>query len=360
MTLRIVSAFIILVSLCPLSSHAEIYSYVDEQGKTYFTDIPPMENKNAVIHDAEKLKAASKLRKKKAAKPVQTYFPDLMQHNIEIQKATLAVVKIETPIGTGSGFFINEQGYIITNKHVVRTAKHWQSKNQKIDNNDEKVHITKEYLQQQKIEIQNFKKKLANYKERISNAVETDKAMMQQTYNYFLKRHNKQQKDHKKLMTDFLTTKVEPSHYKLKIQQSQNINIFKIILKDNTELQAKLVKLSPDFDLALLKLTTDYKTPFLNNSNDFTQGMEVYAIGSSLGFKDYVTKGVVMGIEKGNIVTDTQILPVNSGGPLITSYGDVVGINTAVLGSSDEVGSEIFGYSIPILIAEKEFSNELD
>ncbi|WP_338049755.1 S1C family serine protease [Psychromonas antarctica] len=217
----------------------------------------------------------------------------------------------------------------------------------------------KEYLQQKKLEMHQYKKKLADYKERISNASEADRATMQKTYDYYLKRYTLQEKQHDKISANYIKAKKAFSQHNRKMRQSIGATTFKIILKDSTELQANLIKLSPKFDLALLKLSGNYKTPFLKNTTQFTQGMDVYAIGSPLGFKDYVSKGIIMGQEKGHIVTDAQILPGNSGGPLVTTDGIAIGINTAVYRADGTIGSEVFGYAIPTSMIEREFAKEL-
>ncbi|MFT6984932.1 MAG: serine protease Do [Psychromonas sp.] len=361
MSQHIVSILIMVISLSIASSHAEVYSYQDEEGKWHFTDKIPSEDRNAVLLDVDNTQTTSEPINKKTGNDLQTYLTDLIQPNNDIEKATLAVVKIKTPTGSGSGFFVSEQGHIITNKHVVRitATKYWKSEQQKIKVGEQKIKEAKEYLQQKELEMQKYENELADYKKRIVLAAENDKADMQETYNYYLKRHNNQKKKQNKITADYRKAKDTFSKQKRKIRQSRTTNTFKIILKDNTELQASLVKLSPKFDLALLQLTGNYKTPFLKNSNHSTQGMDVYAIGSPLGFKDYVSKGVIMGQERGNIVTDTQILPGNSGGPLITPDGEVVGINTAVYRAGETIGSEVFGYAIPASIVEKEFASEL-
>lgn len=361
MSQRILSILIMLVSLYLVSGHAEVYSYKDEQGKWHFTDKIPSADKNAVLLDVDSAETTSAPTNKKTGKDLQAYLTDLIKPNNDIEKATLAVVKIETPTGSGSGFFVSDHGHIITNKHVVRitATKYWQTEQQKIESGELKIEEAKAYLQQKKREMEKYEKNLVDYKNRIANAAENDKSAMQQTYNYYLKRYHNQKKEQKKMAADYVKANDLFSKLKRNIRQSRVTNTFKVVLKDNTELQAHLVKLSPDFDLALLQLSGIYKTPFLKNSNHFTQGIDVYAIGSPLGFKDYVSKGVIMGEERGNIVTDTQILPGNSGGPLITSNGEVVGINTAVYRAGKTIGSEVFGYAIPTSIVEKEFASEL-
>lgn len=357
--IRLIS--ILFFSLMITNSYAEIYSYQDENGKWHFTDKVPLESKQAVQLDIENTEAITDLSQNEVGKDLQTYLTDLIKPSNDIEKATLSVVKIETPTGSGSGFFASEQGHIITNKHVVRltATKYWKSEQQKIEDRELKIEEAKEYLQQQKLEIKKYEKDLADYKKRMANSPENEKADMQKSYDYYFKKHNSRKKRLKKYTKNYLKSKDELAKYKRKIRQSRITNTFKIILKDNTELQARLVKLSPDFDLALLQLSDAYKTPFIKNSQHFIQGMDVYAIGSPLGFKDYVSKGIIMGEERGNIVTDSQILPGNSGGPLITPEGDVIGINTAVYRAGETIGSEVFGYAIPVSIAEKEFASEL-
>ncbi|WP_169719601.1 trypsin-like peptidase domain-containing protein [Psychromonas aquimarina] len=362
MAQRIVPTLLILASLYVVSSHAEIYRYQDEQGKWHFTDVTPAEDKNAEQLGFDKTETAAVSSRKKTPQDLQAYLSDSIKPNNDIEKATLAVVKIETLTGSGSGFFISEQGHIITNKHVVRitATKYWKSEQKKLESEEKKIKEAGDYLKQKKLEMRSYKKDLENYKKRMVKAHKTDKATMQETYDYYLKRYNNQKKEQSRITDNYMQAKKSLAKQKSKIRRSKASSTFKIILKDNTELQAKLIKLSSEFDLALLQLTGSYKTPYLKNAPRFTQGMDVYAIGSPLGFKDYVTKGIIMGRERGNIVTDTQILPGNSGGPLITPEGDVVGINTAVYRADGTLGSEVFGYAIPIAVVEREFADEVN
>jgi putative serine protease PepD len=119
---------------------------------------------------------------------------------------------------------------------------------------------------------------------------------------------------------------------------------------------ATLIAADSTNDLALIKITgaSNLKTVELGNSGDLRVGDDVVAIGNALDLKGgfTVTRGIVsalnrsIGAEDGNplsglIQTDAAINPGNSGGPLVNSAGQVVGINTAVDGSGQNIGFAI-------------------
>lgn len=346
------------MSLFVTAIEAEIYSYQDENGSWHFSDKAPLGNQDAKLLVVEPSETESQRFHKKVNQDLLMYLSDLVKPNNEIEKATMSVLKITTAIGSGSGFFVSNQGHIITNKHVVRQTqtKHWLAEKNK---KEEKLIELKEYLAQKQIEIKQREKNLANFKIRMRSAKKADKGTMQKTYDYYYKQYEKIKVNFNKNTDSYRKANTDFEQLKRRTTQSAGTTLFTVILKDGTELQARLLKLSTDFDLALLQLTENYKTPFLENETHFIQAMDVYAIGSPLGFKDYVTKGIIMGRERGNIVTDTQILPGNSGGPLINSDGKVVGVNTAVYSVEGTIGAEVFGYAIPILVAQREFAKEV-
>ena len=132
---------------------------------------------------------------------------------------------------------------------------------------------------------------------------------------------------------------------------------FKITLKNGTDLYAYLERVSEEYDLALLKLD-GYRTPFIKrgDSGRVFQGQTVCAIGSPMNLRDSLSKGVVSGFTEGYIQTDARIYPGNSGGPLITDKGQVVGINTLKKLTRNFEG---LGFAIPIDTAITEFGGEL-
>ncbi len=128
-----------------------------------------------------------------------------------------------------------------------------------------------------------------------------------------------------------------------------------VTLDNGTQLPAKVIGTDPRTDVAVLKINAGHKLPFieLGESNDVKPGQWVVAMGNPFGLGGTVTAGIVSarGRDIGDgpydsfIQVDAPINQGNSGGPLFTQGGKVIGINTAIL--SPTGGSVGIGFAIP-------------
>jgi serine protease Do len=128
-----------------------------------------------------------------------------------------------------------------------------------------------------------------------------------------------------------------------------------IVLADGRQLDAEVIGSDADADLAVLKVNTKQPLPAakLGTSADLMIGESVVAIGSPLGLKKTVTQGVVSALGRtirqedrvfnDFIQTDASINPGNSGGPLLNIDGEVIGINSAIIASAQNIG-----FAIPV------------
>jgi len=334
----------------------QIYKYKDEHGNWCFTDTPfdGTDDMEVVKQTQDKASPRSDLERQ---------LLDRFHPRSGIEKASIGTVTIQSDIGSGSGFFITKNGYLLTNRHVIRGDKKLIEKaNEYIEHTDAELQRAQRAIAVEEARLEKAKRTLQRYKESLDARKDSlkkrrDEAMYKKEFEMYQARKE-----------DFEACKeryeaYQKSHSSSKLNYYQKTSLagisrtFKIILKDDTELTVYLVSISEQYDLALLKLD-GYKTPSVVpvSLGNVVQGQQVYAIGSPINLRDTVSAGVVSGFEKGYIKTDAKIYPGNSGGPLITKKGSVIGINTLKKITRKFEG---LGFAIPVGVALEEFSDTL-
>lgn len=149
----------------------------------------------------------------------------------------------------------------------------------------------------------------------------------------------------------------------------ENADEIEIFLKDNRNLQAKVVGSDAGTDIAVIQVadTENLVQMPLGDSTDLKVGDFVVAIGNPFGLQHTVTSGIVSALGRTGISregyedfiqTDASINPGNSGGALINLNGELVGINSAIFSSSG--GNIGIGFAIPVNIAKSIMSQLIE
>jgi len=147
------------------------------------------------------------------------------------------------------------------------------------------------------------------------------------------------------------------------VEESENLEI---TFFDKRKLEAKVIGVDPSTDLALLKVNNEDRSyPYLQmgNSDSLLVGEWVLAVGNPFNLESTVTAGIISA--KGRninileddysiesfIQTDAAVNPGNSGGALVNTNGELVGINTAIITRSGKY--EGYSFAIPVNLAQK-------
>ncbi len=133
-----------------------------------------------------------------------------------------------------------------------------------------------------------------------------------------------------------------------------------VVLNDARKTTGKLIGSDPDTDLAIIKINLAHLPVIVMGNSDALQiGDQVLAIGNPFGVGQTVTSGIVSALGRNQlgintfenfIQTDAAINPGNSGGALVDAYGNMMGINTAIVSRSG--GSMGIGFAIPMSTAK--------
>lgn len=147
-----------------------------------------------------------------------------------------------------------------------------------------------------------------------------------------------------------------------------------VILNDNTKYKAKIIGTDPSTDLAVIKIDAkNLKPMIIGNSDELKVGEWVLAVGNPFNLTSTVTAGIVSAkarniniIDRSNntvpiesfIQTDAAVNPGNSGGALVNTKGELVGINSAI---ASQTGSFTgYSFAIPVNLMVKVMSDLID
>ncbi len=142
----------------------------------------------------------------------------------------------------------------------------------------------------------------------------------------------------------------------------ENAQRIEVMLSDKRKFKASLVNVDRNHDLAVLKISAPNLVPaVLSTSDGLVVGQRVYAIGNPFGLQGTMTRGIISSIRsirgpnnnpiEDAIQTDAAVNPGNSGGPLLNSRGEVIGITTLIANNGADQSSGV-GFAIPINTAK--------
>ncbi len=156
----------------------------------------------------------------------------------------------------------------------------------------------------------------------------------------------------------------------------ENAAEIEVILNDNTKYSAKLIGADPSTDIAVLKIDgSDFQPIILGNSDDLQIGEWVLAVGNPFNLTSTVTAGIVSAKARninllaertdGTVVpiesfiqTDAAVNPGNSGGALVNTRGELVGINTAIASQTGSYAG--YSFAVPVNLVQKVMADIID
>jgi S1-C subfamily serine protease len=331
---------------------ADIYRYQDSQGIWHFTDNPPP--------GADPVPGYNRPKEKPPTADLRMQLERNSEASTPVSEAALSVVTVKVGEGGGSGFFCTQEGHILTNLHVIRpsAAGQFQVKEDALQGKEKSLAILEQKRKAQREKLRLMQQDLEGYERVIEGAKEaTTRDWATGTHARLSDQYRTTKAALKETERELesVSRELRRDRRDLNLERSSEAvsNAFDLLLKDGTELTATLVGENPERDLALLKIE-GFRTPYLplTAPSTLSQGQRVFAIGNPLGMQNSVTSGVITRVTPEYIHTDVQILPGNSGGPLIAEDGELIGINVAKdVAEGASMYSVGFGKTIPVAAA---------
>ncbi|TYT75240.1 trypsin-like peptidase domain-containing protein [Desulfobotulus mexicanus] len=322
--------FVLAVLLCSsMVSASEIYQFTDEKGVIHFTDNPMK------VPGAEYKEIASQGNSHPRGSDLIEILEKKLNPRTAVEQAAMATVRVESVLGIGTGFFISERGHILTNRHVLQQDKaEAQKQREHYRKTEQKLRTYGEQIRQEEQRLEDARKRADDYGLRIPEMHSSQQERARKNLQDEQRNIRERESYLRGIRQEYRQAKDELDKHRRDFEWQNNLagtqRQVRIGLADGSSLQASIIKISEQHDLALLHLRGYSRTPKMETANPrlLPRGAPLYAIGNPAGLNHSVVNGILSGMEGVWVKTNAKIYPGNSGGPLITQKGEVVGINT--------------------------------
>lgn len=310
---------------------ADIYRYQDAYGNWHFTDEPPPGVEADIIPD---IKTGSR-RSQTASRA-----PDDLAARLEaafdaitpVAQASLAVVAVRGPGGSGSGFFCNARGDILTERRLLQGGRgdpgDSPAPSAELAGLEGEVKAARDRLAAMEKDLEGYQRVIKNTEDATARAwAESSHAELDARY----------QAEREALLAreqELATLAAELGVGAGSLAEAPLIEAgvakLDLYLKDGTALSARVVEEDAELGLALLRLD-GYRTPslVLDPEVGLAEGLRVFVVGRAIGLQDAVTSGTLTQVGLYELLTDAEPLPGQGGAPVIDESGRVIGIAAA-------------------------------
>lgn len=336
---------------------SEIYQYTDEKGVMHFTDNPLKVPKTGYKEIATQGTAHPR-----GANLLKT-LEEKLKPGTDVERAVMATVRVESPMGIGTGFFVSDRGHILTNRHVLQgNREDTETQRQRYREVEHRLKRYEGEIRQEENRLARAYQQIRDYEARISRMPADQRERARENLKDEKQNIEEWERYLKEKRQEYRQVKEEVDQHRRDFEWQNDISLVqkqvKIGLADGSFLQAAILRVSQQHDLALLHLEGYAKTPKLETASPkhLPRGTPLYAIGNPAGLRHSVVNGILSGMEGTWVKTNAKIYPGNSGGPLITKTGAVVGVNTFKQLTHKFEG---LGFALDIDVAMADFSDAL-